>query len=191
MALTLDQLAARLRDVAPQQLRAGVRDALGGLALLMEVRAKQFATSRLRRRSGALAGSIQGSRSEGGAGLAARLAAGGAGVAYARLQDAGGVVEAKGKKLAIPLPMAETPSGLPRYSSPRDVPGLFFFTSKAGNTIGATRDGPGLTPLFVLKERVRIEGTGFLSDAFAEGQAALPERLARVVRAALGPGGAA
>jgi len=87
-------------------------------------------------------------------------------VIYARIQELGGVVQARRAKfLAIPLKAMLTPAGVAR-ASPRDVPDTFVLRSRAGNLIIAQRKGRGsLTPLFVLKRQVRINRHPYLAPA--------------------------
>lgn len=76
---------------------------------------------------------------------------------YADIHEYGGVITPKkGKFLAIPLEAAKTVRADVGRGGPRDFEDTFIFTSKAGNKIIAQRSGDGLTPLFVLKESVKI-----------------------------------
>lgn len=80
-------------------------------------------------------------------------------VKYASIQDAGGTIKAKKKKLTIPLGSTK---GLIR-----NFPGGFFFKSKAGNLLYAQRVGKGkrarIKPLFVLKDQVTLPATHWFS----------------------------
>jgi len=70
------------------------------------------------------------------------------------------------KFLTIPIGEGLTPSGVPRYSSPRDVEGGFFLKSKSGQLLfGYKRGKKGkFRPLFVLVKSVLVQGTGALYD---------------------------
>jgi hypothetical protein len=79
------------------------------------------------------------------------------GIPYAKIQEEGGTITAKGGKfLCIPLPAALDGQGLPLKSSPRDWPNTFFAKSRAGNLIIFQRVGTNITPLYVLKTSVTI-----------------------------------
>lgn len=78
---------------------------------------------------------------------------------YARIQDLGGVVTPKaGKYLTIPLPGVR--------GRIRTHAGGFFIRSKAGNLLYVKKQGSGIKPLFVLKEKVNIKGTKYLTATF-------------------------
>lgn len=95
-------------------------------------------------------------------------------LAYAAIHEFGGTVKPKsGKYLAIPIGPNKMASGAIRasQSSPRQIPGLFFIRSQAGNLLGVTsgtgklgaagggKRGPvvrKLTLWFLLLESVRI-----------------------------------
>jgi len=72
----------------------------------------------------------------------------------------------KGKFLAIPIGEGLTPSGVPRYSSPRDVQDGFFFKSRSGQLMFGHRKGKTnrarIRPLFVFKKQVTVKGSGAL-----------------------------
>lgn len=80
-------------------------------------------------------------------------------VKYASIQDKGGTIKAKKKKLTIPL--GSTKGRI------KNFPGGFFFTSNKGNLIYAVRVGKGkrakIKPLFVLKDQVTLEATRWFS----------------------------
>lgn len=85
---------------------------------------------------------------------------------YARILEEGGTIEPKSAKmLAIPIGEGVTSRGVARFASPRDVPDLFTFRSKAGNLIMAKRRGSSMDIYFVLKEKVRIPAYRFASRA--------------------------
>jgi hypothetical protein len=122
-------------------------------------------------------------------GFVLRLRAGGGprDVRYAALQDLGGVVHAKsGKFLAIPLGPALTASGVPRYATPRDVPGLFVWRSHGGRLLLGRRTGRvgRPTPYFALVKSVRVPASRYLTDTTAEMARAAPEVIMDAARAA-------
>ena len=65
------------------------------------------------------------------------------------------------KYLAIPIGAALTAGGVPRYSSPRDVPGLSLITSLRGNLILVSQVGNMLEPFFLLKKQVEVPARVF------------------------------
>lgn len=74
--------------------------------------------------------------------------------------------------LAIPIGENLSPSGVPRFDSPRDVPEGFFFESKGGQLLFGYRHGKTerarVRPLFVLDKEVTVYGTGALIDGVEE-----------------------
>jgi hypothetical protein len=87
-------------------------------------------------------------------------------VVYARIQDEGGTIHKKDKKLTIPLPGVK---GLIK-----NYPGGFFIKSRAGNVLyviprwqkvrgGENSRRGGFTPLFVLKDEVKIPASYWFS----------------------------
>lgn len=62
----------------------------------------------------------------------------------------------RSKFLTIPLPPALTGAGRMKYNSARNYPNLRFIKSKAGNLLLAQINNGGITPFFVLKDRVDI-----------------------------------
>ena len=80
---------------------------------------------------------------------------------YALIQNTGGTILPRGNRLAIPLPGADVPRG----KWPRDFPrgALFKITSKRGNELLMSTTTK--RPMFVLKNRVTLRGTGYLDRA--------------------------
>lgn len=60
------------------------------------------------------------------------------------------------KYLAIPIGAALSAGGVPRYSSPRAIPGLSPITSKKGNLLLVRTDGTSMTPFFLLLKEVEV-----------------------------------
>lgn len=96
----------------------------------------------------------------------------------------------KGKRLAIPLSAALTPTGQPRYpEGPRSIAGLFFLKTKSGTELlmldkdkgkgqkGKRKGKRRLIPLFVLKESVTITASSALPDGVQERIGNITERL--------------
>ena len=80
-------------------------------------------------------------------------------VIYARIQDEGGTIRKKDKRLTIPL--GQTEGRIANYQ------GGFWITSRAGNVLYCQRIGKGprakIKPLFVLRDQVRLPATHWFS----------------------------
>ncbi len=76
----------------------------------------------------------------------------------------------KSKFLAIPIGEGLTGAGVPRYASPRQVPGGFFVRTKAGNLLFGYKKGKRgkFRPLFVLVKSVFVQGSGALYDGVTD-----------------------
>lgn len=159
---------------------------------------------RLRRRTGRLAGSVIGQsfRINGVPAMAVGIFQGPA-VQYAAVQEFGTVGKGgllptirpkRAKALAIPQGKALTPSGIPRYASPRDYPGeLKFIPIRSGELVGilvdkteaeaAEESGGRAEALFNLVRKVDIAPKHYLRDAMLGRlpaiSAALSDRLVR------------
>lgn len=72
-------------------------------------------------------------------------------------QEFGDVIRAKGKGyLAVPLPAALNGDGTPKKASPRLWARARVIKSRKGNLLIAVRNGRQWTPLYVLKEQVKV-----------------------------------
>ena len=78
-------------------------------------------------------------------------------VPYAKIQDKGGTIHAKGKKLTIPFPGV-------RGTAREQTGKIIWLKSKRGNTIMAKKTGKGFKPLFTLVDSVTIPETRWFSD---------------------------
>ena len=80
-------------------------------------------------------------------------------VVYAEIQDRGGLIVKKDKRLTIPL--GDTKGRIANYQ------GGFWITSRAGNVLYCQRIGKGprakIKPLFVLRDQVRLPATHWFS----------------------------
>ncbi|MFA5284162.1 MAG: hypothetical protein WC347_01065 [Smithellaceae bacterium] len=77
-------------------------------------------------------------------------------VKYAKIQDEGGIIKAKGKYLTIPFEGVQ--------GSARNFPDSFVIKSKAGTLLIVERKGKqGFRPLFTLKKQVTIPSTQWFS----------------------------
>ncbi len=75
----------------------------------------------------------------------------------------------RSKFLTIPIGENLRPSGVPQYSSPRQVPDGFFVRSKGRLLFGYKRGKKGkFRALFVLVKSVFVQGTGALYDGVEE-----------------------
>jgi len=79
------------------------------------------------------------------------------------------IVPKRSKFLAIPIGEGLTASGVPRYSSPRQVDNGFFVKASGRLLFGYKRGKRGkFRPLFVLVKSVFVQGTGALYDGVEE-----------------------
>lgn len=180
MDITLGDVQARILQLGQQRLPGLLRPELIKAALHGEAEAKALAGSVLKVRGGALRRSIAG-KVEGDTTIT--LSAGdGRKVRYAAIHEYGGTIRPKNSKyLAIPVGPARTASGVSRYASPRDVPGLTFAQSRKGQPMLVKAEGKGKngagTVYFLLRRQVRIPARPFLGPAMKKMAAALSERL--------------
>jgi hypothetical protein len=91
---------------------------------------------------------------------------------YAAMREKGGTIKAvRTKMLAIPLDPALTAAGVPRYSSPREIPGAFVL-KLWGRAFIAAEAGKGqnriLTLFYVLKESVQQTGSHYMEITLVE-----------------------
>lgn len=76
---------------------------------------------------------------------------------YMAVHEHGAIVRARRSQyLTIPLEAALDANGIPKKRSARDWRNTFIAKSRAGNLIIFHREGRRITPLYVLKKRVRI-----------------------------------
>lgn len=188
MSGRLAGVALGLERAADGGLVTALRRELRGLALEAEGQAKENATTRPRVRGGALRRSIVGTLEGEGLTLRIVLTAGGAGPAepYAALQEYGGEVRPRnGRFLAIPVGPALTASGVARFRSARDVPGLRFIAIRGGamGLLVKTTEGrrSRSTVYFVLVRRVKVPATEFIGRAITTAQENAGPRLSAVL----------
>lgn len=158
---TIRRVVARNMQVAN---REAVLKASGRLVDLQMGRA-------IKRRTGRLAASISHQVQEVSDAVFGRLGIlnGGEAAVYAGVQEFGATITPKrAKVLAIPLPAALTPAGVPRFS-PTEAAEFYdatwWGTSKAGNAILFGRKGDQLVPLFVGKKSVTVKPAYFLTSS--------------------------
>ncbi len=177
--LTPEEWERRCSEAGPRLARVLQRKA-AALALRMQSRAVDNATTRLNKPTGNLRRSIAGrviqtgrtvaavegvssqlslfGRTVQGSPLSVVLSAGGrvqgaANVIYARIQNEGGTVRPVNRQwLAIPDKSTKTPAGRPRFASPRDYPRPLWFHLIQG--------GGGRSAKAVLLERVGGKNVG-------------------------------
>jgi len=185
---TLEDVQARIQQLGQQRLPGLLRLELLRAALFGEGEAKGLAGTVLKVRSGMLRRSIIG-KVDGDSRII--LSAGdGQRVRYAAIHEYGGTIRPKrGKYLAIPVGPALTSSGVARYASPRDVPGLTFAQSRKGQPmlVQAQKAGRGKTGraagtvMFLLRRQVTIRARPFMGPAMKKTAEALAERLPKVL----------
>jgi len=76
----------------------------------------------------------------------------------------------RAKFLAIPIGEGLSPSGVPRFASPRQVPDGFFVATRGGSLLfGRKRGKKGkFRPLFTLVKSVFVQGSGALYDGVTD-----------------------
>jgi hypothetical protein len=205
MSLTIDigedglKLLKRLQDRS-KTFRADIVRFFDGQAKFVagRVSATMLSGQRLNRRTGALARSITG-RGELYKGQPAMRVGvfRGPALAYAGIQEYGGVIKPKkAKALAIPVGPALTPAGVPRFSGPREKAGLVFVRFRGGNAIGglfdkaslAAADGlKGALLFYLLVEKVTIRGQHYLRDGVRESLDDVTKNTRRFIRNLLYP----
>jgi len=159
---------------------------------MAEAAGKQNATTRLRVRSGHLRNSVHGSVSADGDTLQISVAAGGrqggADVRYARIQDQGGTIRARGGgKLRLPLPIAKTAAGVDKLPGPLRLvaPGRFHAReSKRGNLL--LFDNATGAPHYLLVDSTTIKATRFLEDAARDTAKRAPALVLKAISKAMG-----
>ena len=161
-AAVLDAKAfLRAAKQAPRRLRKNIKETLPKIFRSFERRVimERFrGPPGLKTRSGALQQSIDfkitGFRTKK---LGLAISIGGRAAPYAQIQEKGGTVKGKGKKLAIPIGEGKTRAGVSRVKSPRDIAGLVLIPRK------------GKAPLLVLPTGRRERGFGAQRTAKVEG----------------------
>ncbi len=202
--LTPEEWERRCASAGPR-LAAVLQRRATVLALKMQSRAVENATTRPRSRSGRLRQSIAGrvvqtgrvvatvegvssqlslfGRTVQGSPLSAILSAGGRtggkNTVYARLQDQGGTIRPVRRKwLAIPTPEVKTAAGVARYASPRDYPEpLRFQYLFFGLAALVERVGGEDVVRWWLRKKTEVPATGFARRAWWDTRAEIPGTL--------------
>ena len=184
--LTLAEFTARTEKLGAGGLLRTLRPSAVKAGLHGEGRVKLYATTRMRRRTGNLAGSVASDVQVKTGELEIGLQAGGRRgsasqpVRYARIQEKGDTVRPKrGRFLAIPIGPALTAAGVPRFHSPRDVPDLVFVQSLRGQPL-LVKQGTG-EPWFLLRRKVTIKPKHYLRDGARDAAKVLPSLLSAAV----------
>ena len=102
---------------------------------------------------------------------------------YGPVHEYGAVVRPRRRKwLTVPLPAAQTPAGVTRYSA-RDYPGAFLLKTGSGKLFIAKRGSQKgkLDFLFVLKKEVKIPARRWFSIAARRALDKLPEYLGKEI----------
>ena len=197
MSITVEQFAAKLEALGQGKALAGLlRKEMIATGLQAQGGVQLAIRDRLARRSGGLMrspafrvdtlGALPQLTVSSGGGKGARGE-----LRYAALQEYGGTVRpTKGQWLAIPVGPALTPSGVARYATARDVPGLTFIHREgAGAILAKVKPGrkgaePSLEVWFDLRRQVTIRGKYFTRDgvqpAFAGFNARVADAIAKI-----------
>jgi len=94
----------------------------------------------------------------------------------------------KSKFLAIPILEGLTPSGVPRFASPRQVPDGFFVSTKGRLLFGTRRGKRGkFRPLFTLVKSVLVQGSGALYDGVMDSLDDISEQMETEIGKKTGP----
>jgi hypothetical protein len=214
--LTPEEWERRCSSAGPRLAQVLQRRATA-LALRMQSRAVDNATARLNAPTGNLRRSIAGrvlqtgktvatvdadgqvalfGQTVQGSPLSVVLSAGGRvqgaeNVVYARIQDRGGTVRPVRRQwLAIPDASVKTPTGRPRYASPRDYPRpLWFHVKREGSGKQALaflleRVGGKNVARWTLRKEVEIPPSHYARDAFEATRADVPKTLSDAVTVA-------
>jgi len=159
----LSALGANVAQAVSDGLLKGSQLAAGNVV------EKYLSGQELKRRTGRLAGAIEGKLLkpfEASIGIHKRSDALVHKYAWLLGDEEKTITPKRSKFLAIPIGEGLTKAGVARYKSPRDVPEGFFIKSKAGNLLfGIKRGKRGkFRALFVLVKSVFVQGTGALAD---------------------------
>lgn len=188
--VTVRALAVHLDQIASGGLVTAMAARLTEAAVQLEEETRKNITARLTMRSRSLLTSVRGDLEISPDTIEARVSVGGNAegleVAYARIQELGGIVRpVKGKYLTIPLDAAKTGPGIGRPAA--TFPGLAFAQSLKGQPMLVMSHGPNAgTPYFLLVKSVEIKPKFYLRDALATVMAGLPDTLASEAAAAVG-----
>ena len=176
--ITIQEWRDRIEKLGAGEFRRRLNQRLTRAALDTEARAKLNAKARPRARSGRLYNSIRAFVLDEGRGPSIVLQAGGRSndgkeVGYARTQEYGATIRAKGAGwLRIPIKggPALNPSGTQRFGgSLRSYPGFFVFKAKSGHLYisrkGEYASNGGPLAYFRLKKSVKVPPTYFMRRA--------------------------
>ena len=103
---------------------------------------------------------------------------------YGPVHEYGAVIRPRRRTwLTVPLPAAQTPAGVTRYSA-RDYPGAFLLKTRTGKLFIAKRGSRKgkLDFLFVLKKEVKIPARKWFSVAARRALGRLPKYLGEEIR---------
>ena len=160
----LSSMGRHLQNACSDGLEKGVKIAAGNVVT------EHLTGQDLKRRSGNLARSIDGwKESQTGGVVGVRDGSAVSKYAWLLSDDQHVITPKKGKYLTIPIGEGLTPSGVPRYKSPRDVEDGFFVKTKGQLLFGRKNGKRGkFRPLFTLVKSVLVQGTGSLYDGVME-----------------------
>ena len=156
----LSSMGKAVIQACSEGLKKGVKVAAGKVA------SDYLSGQALKRRSGRLAAAVDGWMAGDLDGVVG-VRSGSTVAKYAWLlgDEQKTIVPKRAKFLAIPIGEGITPAGVPRFTSPRQVPGGFFVKTKGHLLFGYKRGKRGkFRPLFVLVKSVFVQGSGALYD---------------------------
>jgi hypothetical protein len=156
----LGSMGRAVIEACSEGLKKGVKLAAGNVA------ADYLSGQALKRRTGRLAAAVDGWMEDDLDGVVG-VRSGSMVAKYAWLlgDEQKTIVPKRAKFLAIPIGEGLTPAGVPRFSSPRQVPDGFFVKTKGRLLFGYKRGKRGkFRPLFTLVKSVLVQGSGALFD---------------------------
>ena len=158
---------ASLGSMARSVLEAADRGLLTGAKMAADKVVSEYLTGQaLKRRSGDLARAVQGWREAPlEAVVGVRPASGVDRYSWLLGDEEKTIVPTKSQFLAIPIGEGLTPTGRPKYDSPRQVEGGFFVRTGGRLLFGIKRGKKGkFRPLFTMVKSVFVQGSGALWD---------------------------
>ena len=183
---TLQQFSDDLAKEGAGGLEKRLRTLMQALKTDAESQAKQaYITSGLRKRTGALFGSISGGALAEAEGIGLFVKAGGLDrrgqpIRYAKIHEFGGEIRAKGRMLAIPQKPVKTAAGVARAPSPLDFKGQLFL--KADEKGVRLINQATMKTWFILKSKVDIPARPYLRPGLREVSQRMPDDLRRIVK---------
>ena len=183
---TLQEFSDDLSKEGAGGLEQRLRRLMQALKTDVESQAKQaYITSGLRKRTGALFGSISGGALAEGEGIGLFVRAGGLDkrgqpIRYAKIHEFGGEIRAKGRMLAIPQGPAKTAARVSKAPSPLDFRGQLFL--RADEEGVRLINQATMKTWFILKSKVDIPARPYLRPGLKAVSQRMPDDLRRIVK---------